>query len=223
MIISNENRYIYIDSPKTGTTSIEQFLLENDKTATKNHVCIERIEYNFKCHSTAAQIKEILGGHYEKFRVFGFIRNPYSKYVSKYFFYKKGGKLGEQRNKKRIMKELKIQSTKLIPFQIWALFYPYTSNMEYFTDENDNIIVDQLGIFEDMNIELVRILDKLGLKMDGTKLRHQNKSNHEMYKNYYKSSLIYKLISKKVIKDLEFYNEILEKIYSKNSKYSIIV
>ena len=40
MIISEQNKYIYLACPKTGTTSVEIFLLDQDPTVFKNKIII---------------------------------------------------------------------------------------------------------------------------------------------------------------------------------------
>jgi hypothetical protein len=41
---------------------------------------------------TALKIKSLLGVNYQNFSIIGFVRHPYGRIVSSYFFYKKGGK-----------------------------------------------------------------------------------------------------------------------------------
>ena len=41
MIISKKHKYIYLACPKTGTTSIQRFLLEQDSTAFRNKIVID--------------------------------------------------------------------------------------------------------------------------------------------------------------------------------------
>ena len=60
MIISYENRYIFIAVPKTGTTSIQKLLLENDPTASNYGIQIDGQHYSFGEHDTAQQIKSEL-------------------------------------------------------------------------------------------------------------------------------------------------------------------
>ena len=41
MIISPQNKYIYLACPKTGTMSVERFLIEQDPTAFRNEITID--------------------------------------------------------------------------------------------------------------------------------------------------------------------------------------
>ena len=63
--------------PKTGTTSVQKYLLENDKTATKNRVELNGKHYKFREHMTALEIKNVLVVNYQNFTIIGFVRHPY--------------------------------------------------------------------------------------------------------------------------------------------------
>jgi hypothetical protein len=104
MIISKK-KYIYMAVPKTGSTSVQKFLLENDKTATKNGAEIEGKFYRFREHMTASGIKTVLGIKYEDYTVIGFKRQSYSRLVSSYFFLKQGAK-NDFRNGKKMKRFL---------------------------------------------------------------------------------------------------------------------
>lgn len=210
MIISKENKYIFVAVDKTGTTSVEKFLMENDNSATSNKVEIEGTQYNFGPHMTALEIKRILGKHYDDYKVIGFVRNPFSRVVSSYYFYKKGGKdIWKGRQHERPLKQkLKIKFTQMMPFKLWALIYPYRPNRIYFLDENENIIVDKIGNFENLSGDLERILLECGLNFDFSKFPHTNKSNHDVESEYFKNKFFSKALSLKLKDDLEFYNNV---------------
>ena len=206
MIISEQNKYIYLASPKTGTSSVEIFLLDQDPTAFKNKIIIDGKLLTFKGHATAKNIKEKLQADFNNYRVIGFVRHPYSRLVSSYFFYKQRGKIDLVNPKKRgLIHKLKYLSAKILPFKVWALVYPYKSNKEFFVDDENKIIVTQIGLFENLNMDLEKILKKLNLNLDVSKLKEINKSNHESVDTYFKNGLFRKLINIKIKEDLKFY------------------
>ena len=45
-------------------------------------------------------------------------------------------------------------ATKILPFQIWALFYPYRSNYSYIYDNDGSQLVDHIGITENLEEKL---------------------------------------------------------------------
>ena len=201
--------------PKTGTTSVQKFLLENDKNATKNIVEIEGNLYKFREHMTALEIKRVLGVNYQNFTIIGFVRHPYGRIVSSYFFYRKGAKSWAwegRESKKPTEQKLKIKLAQLLPFHIWALVYPYKSNKEYFIDESDNLIVDlkNIGLFENLGDDLKDILFKSRITLKN-EISHENKSNHGDKDNYFKNPVFKWLINLKVKRDLEFYNLVLSR------------
>lgn len=200
---------------KTGTTSVEKFLIENDSSATSNTVEIEGKVFNFNSHMTALEIKSILGKYYSQFTVIGFVRNPFSRVVSSYFFYKKGAKhwAWKGREKDRpIIQHLQIKFAKLVPFKIWALVYPYRPNKIYFLDEDEKLIVDKIGHFENLSDDLQRILLECGLNFDFSRFPHTNKSNHEEESQYFKNRIFNMAMSLKLRKDLAFYRSLNEQL-----------
>lgn len=205
MIISLKNRYIFIAVPKTGTTSVQKWLLENDPSARQYAVEIGGQGYAFREHATALEIKSILGEHYPKFRTFAFIRNPYSRLVSSYFFYKNGKPITAG-NKKPWPSRFKTAYAKCVPFALWALSYPYKSNIEHLVDEENNLIVDYVGTFENLEDDLRKIISAIGLNIPVDQLPHTNKSSHAKYKDYFTKHFLRKRIERVIDRDLKFYN-----------------
>lgn len=205
MVISLENRYIFIAVPKTGTTSIQKFLLKHDPTAKRYRIEIEGKKYSFGEHDTALQIKRELGGDYSKFRTFGFIRNPHSRIVSSYFFYKNGKPITSG-NKNPWPAWIRTLYARVMPFEIWALSYPYKSNIEHFVDEKNNLIVDFIGTFENLHYDLAKIFNSLGLDLPVEELPHTNKSTHSLVKEYFRNKNFNKSVSRIIREDLNFYN-----------------
>ena len=209
MIISKKHKYIYLACPKTGTTSIQRFLLEQDSTAFRNKIVIDDQLIKFEGHSKINNIKKKLHNNFNEFQVIGFIRHPYSRIVSSYFFYKKGGKTASINPRKRgLIHNLRYLSAKILPFKIWALVYPYKSNKEFFVDDKNETIVQHIGLFENLNKDFEQILRKLDLNFDVSKLKKINKSNHKDINTYYKNRFFTSLINFKVREDLRFYNSV---------------
>lgn len=218
MIISEQNKYIYLACPKTGTTSIENFLLKQDSTAFRNKIIIAEKLLTFKGHETAKKIKDKLKNDFNKYKVIGFVRHPYSRIVSSYFFYKNGkpltkGKISNYKgnqfhSRSALMNSIKSVLSKTIPFHLWALIYPYKTNKEFFMDANNKNIVTHIGLFENLNEDLEQILKKLNLNFDVSELKKINTSNHDTVDTYFKNGLFRKIINLKIKEDLEFYNSI---------------
>lgn len=209
MIISEKHKYIYLACPKTGTVSVERFLMEQDPTASRNEIVIDGHLIKFAGHSKVKDIKEKLNNNFKHYQVIGFVRHPYSRIVSSYFFYKKGGKTPSINPRKRgLIHNLRYMSARILPFKIWALVYPYKPNKEFFLDNKNEIIVQHIGLFENLNRDLVQIFRKLYLDFDVSKLRKMNKSKHEAVNTYFKNKFFARLINIKVREDLNFYKSL---------------
>lgn len=206
MVISFENRYIFIAVPKTGTISIQKLLLEHDPSARKYGIEIEGNKFSFGEHDTALQIKNELGKYYSQFRTFAFIRNPYSRLVSSYSFYRNGKPITPG-NKNPWPARIKTAYARIIPFKLWTLTYPYKSNVEHFVDKNNNLIVDFIGTFENLDEDLASIDTSLGLDLPIEQLPHSNKSTHHSYAEYFANRNFKKYIARIIREDLNFYNK----------------
>lgn len=112
MIISYKYKYIYIDIPKTGCTAIQNYLLENDNTCEQGWIEIEGRRIKIDSHTKTSDIKEIMGDKFDDFTVFTFIRNPKSRSVSAYFFYRNGNMMRSNFFIRNVMAQLNVYLTK---------------------------------------------------------------------------------------------------------------
>ena len=166
----------------------------------------------------AKSIQEELQDDFNKYQVLGFVRHPYSRIVSSYFFYKNGkpmtngsllnytGDISTFMNASANL--FKVYLSRIISFQLWAIVFPYKSNKEFFVDEKNEIIVQNIGLFERLNEDLEQILKNMDLNFDISKLKKINKSKHKMISTYFKNKFFTKLINLKVREDLRFYKSI---------------
>ena len=150
MIISVENKYLFIEVPKTGSTTIRRFLLAHDKTAVFNQLIDKNGNWRkVPTHISARRVKNILKDRFIDYEVFGFIRHPFSKVVSSYFFYKNG------RAKKRVQSgnapwhiTARVYFAILIPLNLWIVLYPSRSSYEFILDKNGTVLLDFIGLQE---------------------------------------------------------------------------
>ena len=203
MVISDEHKYIFVAVPKTGTTSMSSFLLENDPTAVKNVVRVNGKEQNVPEHATALEIRRMLGEKFEEYKTFGFVRNPYSKLLSSYFFYKNGRasrkvKAGQQ----TFFVRMKVLFAKCLPFTMWAILYPFRSCRSFLVDEQDKLLVDNVGYFESLDKDFEDIVTQLGIDTSSSDLPHLNQTNHDEFSAYIGTGLLKRLLSIKLRSDL---------------------
>ena len=222
MIISFKNKYIFICVSKTGTTSIENFLLEHDPTVFNNHVPLNGQTIHFKDHDYPETIKKKIGALYDQFNTFAFVRNPHSQWVSSYFFdrqkiFLKDGKFPEWLKNTSWGYVLRVITTKVFPFWIWCLIYPNRNSLKkYLIDQNGYPLVNYVGLYENLNSDFQKITREIGLDFNSDQLPVSNKSKHKEYESYFRFNFVRKLFNRKIKTDLKLYNYFYNKGISHN-------
>jgi len=157
--ISHKHKFIFIHIPKTAGTTI----CSNWQGSPLKEICTE---YGVLggTHKTALQLKEMFPAEWDKYLKFAVVRNPYGRFISKYFF-----------------KQLKARPIEDFENYVWddreteALLpqlYWLTDRHDYFLpvsqyDRADlhfgNIIVDRVLRYENLNKELGDLFSELGI------------------------------------------------------------
>ncbi len=216
MVFSEKYNFIFIASPKTGTVTVQKVLQNLDPEAERFKIKRGTEEIKIFGHARAIDIKEAIGDDfYNQHQTFAFVRNPLSKFVSSYFFYKGSSFKTKKQIKSlkwRVDRSLKVLFAKIFPFKIWAILYPYKSNYGHITDRKGNLIVDYIGRTENLNQDLIFILKKMDIPTDGIIIERLNTSKHKDYSSYYKGQWFKNFVEKKLAKDLELYNQLVEKM-----------
>tara|TARA_Y100001954_G_C15789923_1_gene594514 strand:+ start:1477 stop:2163 length:687 start_codon:yes stop_codon:yes gene_type:complete len=223
MFYSKKYKLLFIASPKTGTVSIHEALEKIDQNGSRRIIEIsdkvisgKELDQGIIGHARAREIKKALGANqYISLNTMAFIRNPYSKLVSSYFFNRSNSvsqafkiKGNKNKLKRSINYFLTTFFAKILPFKIWALFYPYRSNMSYLTDYDGSLIIDHIGRTEFLNEDFQSIMKKLGINTKDVIVGKKNVSNHKAFEKYFKSNWFKYLIYKKLKSDIDFYNNI---------------
>ncbi len=207
MLLSEVHRFIFISVPKTGSTSIEKFFRTRDSSIAYNQVICKGKVVKTNTHYTAREIKHIMGDEYDAYRKVAFIRHPYSKLVSAYFFYRNGKPITPG-NKNPWPVKIRIVIARLLPFSLWALLYPFKSNRDHLCDENGRLLVDFIGRFEHMEVDFKAIFTRIGVDLLHDSLPHYNRSSHDRHDVYFKNRRFKYLIDLKLKHDLRFYDTI---------------
>ena len=158
------DQFVFIHINKTGGSSVEK-----------------AFNIPFEHKTALEKIEEIGRDRWEKRLTFTIIRNPWDKVVSHYHYRVKTNQTDLQ--------------DKPIEFREWVrltygnqddfyydnpkMFMPQT---DWIVDENGKILVDEIIHFENLNIEINELLEKLGRN---TTLPHVKKSNRGNYREYY--------------------------------------
>lgn len=185
---------VFIHVPKTGGVSIDRFL--------KNECSLT----GFTGHYPASYIKETNPEIFESSFKFSFVRNPWDRLVSAFHFMSQGGysKIDKviyqnhiaqyEGDFNRFVLELPNKSNFVYPNEPLTEFYadglPYDTShflaqTFWLCDSNNNILVDFVGRFEDLDRDFDKVCAHIGLR--SAQLELSNKSNHDHYRNYYTS------------------------------------
>lgn len=187
MFISNSKKFIFVHITKCAGTSVTQALLKyrswNDLELGVSNIGNKlegyyRKNYNLHKHSTAKDIKKTLGEEiWNKYFSFTFVRHPVSRTLSLYKFIERGVK-----SRKR--KLLKFKQHK-DPFWSWPLTKAYVGSktisdfirnplffealgskpqIHWLLDDNEEILVDFIGKFENLKDDFNIVCDKIGVK-----------------------------------------------------------
>tara|TARA_B100002019_G_scaffold287896_1_gene300602 strand:+ start:662 stop:1243 length:582 start_codon:yes stop_codon:yes gene_type:complete len=187
-MISHKHKFIFIEVPKTGTTTICYVL--------KKHFCgLQPSVYPDK-HLPVDQYKKMFPKEMQTYFKFGFVRNPWSRVVS--LFHRNEG----VQMRKRMT---------FVEFVDWIQLATDTSvkcnkfpkkNMLGFFEINNKVNVDFIGKYENLQEDFNIICDKIGIQRQ--ELPHINKSEHKHYTEYYDEETK-KIVAKKFEKDIEYF------------------
>lgn len=164
-MISNEYKCIFIEVPKTGSTSIRQILGQPRKPhlnvpQTRCELeCISRLDYLYErpddvCNpDKPIRLAESLFKEYFKF---GFVRNPWDRTVALY-----ERREGVHASKQMIFDDF----VDCMEYSSDSSIHPirHKNQLDWLCDENGNVLVDFIGRFERLEDDWNVICDRLGI------------------------------------------------------------
>jgi len=156
MPISHKHKIIFVHIPKTGGTSIERFfgMTNNENMYEMKNISIDDVSFSLQ-HLTPYYLKTWpgLAKYYDEYFKFVFVRNPYSRVVSEYFW-------------RHRMKTDKINP---VHFSKWLRSFYKELDMDHKLPQVDYIYldgkiqVDFVGRVENMNDDFSKILKHIGM------------------------------------------------------------
>ena len=231
MIISKKHNFIYIGIYKTATTSIQKHLagrinpIRKPKMGTRfvpniDDPIVDKDLIGGVNETQEERHRDILAAkklyledeteeNWDKLYIFSFVRNPFDLVLS-HFNYKRKviRKMLEKFPDKKLTTEQELFLS--LDFSDWVKefgsinFMPNDHADQYsvLSDNDDKLLVDDIGRFENLHEHFNYFMTKVGLPQ-GT-LPHNNSTEHEHYSSYYddKSKAI---IAKKFARDIDFF------------------
>ena len=203
MRISHKNKFIFLSNPKTGSTTVREILDPYSDIKSSN-------KKPFVHHIEAVQLKNIFiknGWNWDEYYKFTFIRNPYEKYVSQYFF-----SAPDNNFKRQFDKGYNKKKAFSVSFKEWLKYHDNMKILpvgirdikQFAFDNNGNMLVNKIIKLEEINTELPKILNKLNINHNKI-IKKINTTNHKNYRQYYDEECI-KIVQKYMSNDIEIGN-----------------
>lgn len=183
MILSHKHKFVFIENPKTGSTSINNFLGKNVQDAfflrspskkyqnCSRHCTLENVLLDFK------EVSE-----YFKFC---FVRNPWDIAVSWFFFYKSKGKIDDSLTFEDFIKRVTLRKN-----QFCAIENPNSFNF--------------IGKFENLNNDFNFICKKIGIKFQELPITNKNINKNKHYTEYHNNNTR-QIIAENFSKHIEYF------------------
>lgn len=189
MRISHKYKFIFFANPKTGSSSVRQFLDPyTDVQPVKNY--LERTPANpFYPHITPQETRELFdafGWDFYSYNKFVFVRNPWARLVSLYEHIRRDAPMQLGFTEWLYTIKPSGEGGGGDDWQRWRKYGAYSIE-RYIKDDAGNILVDKVIRLEDIQKELRPFLLALGLPdVKQAKLNHNNKrKNPAHYTRYY--------------------------------------
>ncbi|MCB0633701.1 MAG: sulfotransferase family 2 domain-containing protein [Saprospiraceae bacterium] len=217
MFHNPDYNFLFLASPKTGSETVQLYLskLSEGKFRRNEFYLKSGQVITMPNHSDVEYLTDHLPGEeLDKIKKIVFVRNPYHKAVSAYFYYKQMSVSAIWESSSTVLSwkiifVCKVLFCKIFPFGMYVLFYPFKSDRKYIESKSGEIFVDFIGRTEYLSSDLARILQKLGMPTSETTLPKVNKSTHNESDHYYNNRLTKWIFERKNGKDIEIYNALI--------------
>lgn len=195
MIISHKHKFITIDIPKTGTTSINHSLLpllDVEDTFSYPNFRLQKIQTKAKPTQDSMRhltYSEIISNflNVKNYFKFCFVRNPWDRVLSFYLFKKHN-------------------AANKIPHDMSFEHFLLSNSAEHFSDQYSYIdgFGDFLfvGRFENLQQDFNTVSNKIGIP--NQQLPHLNKTRRKHYTEYYDEETK-QIVAEKYAKDIEYF------------------
>lgn len=141
-------------------------------------------------HATAMQLRSALpGAIFSDYRKVGVVRNPWDRCVSLYRYHQYSEKIRDM----TFEKYLQHRGNDI-------------KQAQYFADEDGNLLLDGVIRFENLNEDLLRFAETVGMKKLAGQLSHINPSRRESdYHHYYENNNARRMVEEISARDIELF------------------
>lgn len=211
-MISHERKFIFVHTPKTAGTSVEECL--------KDYGIMQQGPRNFNSiyfkHITARELKRMLGDQYDNYFKFSVIRNPWDWLISTYEF-NRGISYPFMRGTPFTMPGRVPPELVKMPFTQWIVWFSEGFKMQQYdvvSDNKGNCLVDYIIQFEELQTGLEHVLNHLGLPLPKD-IPRLKASNRKSIGSYYKCLADVELVEKYFPLDVRLFNYCAEDIMAR--------
>ena len=208
LVISKKNKLIFFHLPKNAGTSVSDFLLRNEshyyawvifskilkRFTKKDNFFFDNFQkkfHLFRSHETVKSIEEKISPKiFNNYFKFAIVRNPYSRFVSRFNYTKL------------------ILNDKNLIFSDFVKKYVASSMItdkqyKFLLNNSGSIGVDKIYKFENINNDIIEISNKIGTS--SKKFIKLNTSTHDNYRDYYDKNT-QTIVENFSREDLEYFN-----------------
>lgn len=194
MRISHRHRFLFLAYPRTASTSIRSLI---DGYSDVTSVGFRQVteESPFYHHIPAGELKSIFDSkdwNWCDYRHFCVVRNPFSRVVSLYHHHlkMKDRRQTRQSPAAKLMRRLALRKRPLPSFRQYVLGIRNDNRLarnlpSFVCDKEGNALVEDILMFEKLDVELPGFLESLGVPVDSDELAVLNRSGIESYRAFY--------------------------------------
>lgn len=193
MRISHSHKFIFLATPRTGSTTV-RYILDRYSDIASVHITEITNDFPFYHHISALELKSIFedrGWNWNSYEKFCFVRNPFDRIVSLYHHHL------WMRN------YIKVNSVRTFIRKLWVIttrspcFRDYVNSIDsksrlptslksFLCDREGNFLVNEILMFERLADELPKFLSRFDISITAEDIPHLNASVDRLdYRKYY--------------------------------------
>ena len=193
-MISHQHKFIFVHIPKCGGTSIENFFGIDSGKFCKQTLCGFYKNYGWLQHCTLAEMETDFNIDINKFYCFTFVRNPWDRMVSSYFY-----DLNRIKDKKLTFFNYVKNRPEINKYHKQC---HERAQYNYIINQSNQPSMNYIGKLENLQQDFNIVCDKIGIPQQ--QLPHANKTDHKHYTEYYDDETR-EIVAEKYAKDIEYF------------------